>query len=206
MKTTIIGVLAGAAVLAGGCGTAPHTGHEGHELAAESSPSIGTPTSGTASPSGPETGGPGTSGSETGGLKRAAQAALAAVPGSVLVSIETEENGRLWEVQVVGKDGTEHQLDVEGEKIVNGPAAEDGDADDKAERRDQLAAAELDYAQAADKVLATVPEGRLTELNLDTERGRTVWEADVLTPDGTKHKVAVDAATGEVVRNDGTTT
>ncbi|NBE98094.1 metallopeptidase [Nonomuraea sp. KC401] len=196
MKTTIIGVLAGAAVLAGGCGTASHQGHEGHELAAGSSPSIGTPTSGTASPSGPE----------TGGLKRAAQVALAAVPGSVLVSIETEESGRLWEVQVVEKDGTEHRLDVAGEKVVNGPATEDADADDKAERRDQVAAAKLDYAQAAEKILATVPEGRLTELNLDTERDRTVWEADVLTPDGTKHKVAVDAATGEVVRNDGTTT
>ncbi|MFC7107530.1 PepSY domain-containing protein [Nonomuraea rubra] len=141
-----------------------------------------------------------------GDLKQAAQAALGAVPGSTLVSIETEENGRLWEVQVVGEDGTEHQLDVESGKVVSGPTTEQEDNADKAKHRARVSAAELDYAQAADKIAAAVPEGRITELNLDTEQGKTVWEADVIGADGTKHEVAVDAATGSVTRNNSATT
>ncbi|MEV4080371.1 PepSY domain-containing protein [Nonomuraea fuscirosea] len=225
MNKTIIGALVGAAVLAGGCGTAFR---EVERLAAQPSPSLGTPTSTTApggsggpggpgnpddsgapncpgcpggpggpgSPGGP--GGPGGPGQDTlADLKQAGQAALAAVPGSTLISIETEEGGRTWEVQVVGKDGTEHQMDVEAGKIVNGPTTEDEEQSDKTEHRDRVAAAKLDYAQAADKITAAVPEGRITELNLDTERGKTVWESDVITPNGTKRQLTIDATTGQ---------
>ncbi|GAA2826958.1 PepSY domain-containing protein [Nonomuraea rubra] len=197
MNKTIIGALVGASVLAGGCGTVVR---EVERLAVQSSPTIGTATATTAPPGSP-TGSPG-----AGDLKQAAQAALGAVPGSTLVSIETEENGRLWEVQVVGEDGTEHQLDVESGKVVSGPTTEQEDNADKAKHRARVSAAELDYAQAADKIAAAVPEGRITELNLDTEQGKTVWEADVIGADGTKHEVAVDAATGSVTRNNSATT
>ncbi|MEV0820509.1 PepSY domain-containing protein [Nonomuraea rubra] len=197
MNKTIIGALVGASVLAGGCGPVVR---EVERLAVRSSPTIGTATATTAPPGSP-TGSPG-----AGDLKQAAQAALGAVPGSTLISIETEENGRLWEVQVVGEDGTEHQLDVESGKVVSGPTTEQEDNADKAKHRARVSAAELDYAQAADKIAAAVPEGRITELNLDTEQRKTVWEADVIGADGTKHEVAVDAATGSVTRNNSATT
>ncbi|WP_052424214.1 PepSY domain-containing protein [Nonomuraea candida] len=205
MNKTIVGALVGATVLAGGCGTMLR---EAERLAVQSSPTIGTPTatlpgSPTDSPPGGATGTPGRPGA--GDLKQAAQAALAAVPGSTLISIETEEGGTRWEVQVVGKDGTEHQMDVEAGKVVTGPTTEEEDAADKTKHRERVAAAKLDYAKAADAIAAAVPEGRVTELNLDTEQGKTVWEADVVTPDGTKHEVAVDAATGAVTRNNATT-
>ncbi|NJP87869.1 metallopeptidase [Nonomuraea sp. FMUSA5-5] len=205
MNKTIIAALVGASVLAGGCGTVLR---EVERLAVRSSPgpSIGTATASTAPQGTPgaTTAPQGTPGA--GDLKQAARAALGAVPGSTLVSIETEENGRLWEVQVVGQDGTEHQLDVESGKVVGGPTTEEEDAADKAKHRARVSAAKLDYAQAADKIAAAVPEGRITELNLDTEQGKTVWEADVLTPGGTKHEVAIDAATGTVTRNNSATT
>jgi uncharacterized membrane protein YkoI len=240
MNKTIIGALVGATVLAGGCGTAFR---EVERLAAQPSPSLGTPTSTTApgapgspgdspcpgcpgGPGGPggsgmpggpgapgESGGPGMPGSPGGpgqnaldDLKQAGQAALAAVPGSTLISIETEEGGRTWEVQVVGKDGTEHQVDVEAGKVVSGPTTENEDQSDKTKHRDRVAAAKLDYAQAADKIAAAVPEGRVTELNLDTEQGKTVWESDVITPNGTKHEVTVDATTGQVTQSNSTAT
>ncbi|MEV5896780.1 PepSY domain-containing protein [Nonomuraea fuscirosea] len=215
MNKTIIGALVGATVLAGGCGTAFR---EVERLAAQPSPSLGTPTSTTA-PGGPgdsgapgspdgsgSPGSPGSPGQDTlADLKQAGQAALAAVPGSTLISIETEEGGRTWEVQVVGEDGIEHQLDVEAGKIVNGPTTEDEDQSDKTEHRDRVAAAKLDYAQAADKITAAVPEGRITELNLDTERGKTVWESDVITPNGTKRQLTVDATTGQLTQPNTTT-
>ncbi|MEV4171515.1 PepSY domain-containing protein [Nonomuraea sp. NPDC049709] len=199
MNKTIVGALVGATVLAGGCGTVLR---EVERLSVQSSPTLGTPTAitPTASPTGSPSGSPG-----AGDLKQAARAALAAVPGSTLISIETEQDGRIWEVQVVGKDGTEHQMDVESGKVVSGPTTEEEDAQDKAKHRERVAAAKLDYAQAADKIAATVPEGRITELNLDMDQGKTVWESDVVTPDGTKHEVALDAATGTVVGNNGAT-
>ncbi|MFC4119672.1 PepSY domain-containing protein [Nonomuraea zeae] len=197
MKKTIIGAIAGMTVLAAGCGTVIR---QVERLAVEGSP---TPASPTASPPATPTGSPGAP-AEAGDLRAAAQAALGAVPNSTLISIETEENGRLWEVQVVGQDGTEHQMDVAAGKVVNGPTAEDEDAADKAEHRARVSAAKLDYAQAADKIMATVPEGRITELNLDGEQGRTVWESDVITPDGTKHEVTVDAVTGTVTSSSST--
>ncbi|MGP4098757.1 PepSY domain-containing protein [Nonomuraea sp. KM90] len=199
MNKTIVGALVGATVLAGGCGTVLR---EVERLSVQSSPTLGTPTAitPTAGPTGSPSGSPG-----AGDLKQAAQAALAAVPGSTLISIETEQDGRIWEVQVVGKDGTEHQMDVESGKVVSGPTTEEEDAEDKAKHRERVAAATLDYAQAADKIAATVPEGRVTELNLDMEQGKTVWESDVVTPDGTKHEVVLDAATGTVTGNNGAT-
>ncbi|MEV0391195.1 PepSY domain-containing protein [Nonomuraea sp. NPDC050643] len=203
MNKTIIGALVGATVLTGGCGTVLR---EVERLAVQSSPTAGTPTATMppGMPSDSPTAGPSRA-AGAGDLKQAAQAALAAVPGSTLISIETEEDGRLWEVQVVGEGGTEHQLDVRSGKVVSGPTTEGEDAEDKAEHRARVAAAKLDYAAAADKILAAVPEGRITELNLDGEAGRTVWESDVVTPDGVKHEIAVDAATGAIVRNNGAT-
>ncbi|WP_067177280.1 PepSY domain-containing protein [Microtetraspora niveoalba] len=192
MKWTITGTIAAAAALAGVCGIVPA---KAEQPAVRTSPSVGTPTATPFTPSPSPAG--------AGDLRQAAAAALRAVPGSTLISIETEENGRLWEAQVVDRDGTEHQMDVESGRVVVGPTIKPEDAHDKAKHRARVAAAKLDYAAAADKILATVPGGRITELNLDTERGRTVWESDVITPDGVKHEVTVDAASGAVVRKRG---
>src|SRR5690606_37643259 len=149
------------------------------------------------SPATPD-GSPGTPGSAQQSLedlKQAGQAAITAVPGSKVISMEAEENGSRWEIHLAGDDGTEYRLDVEGGSVISGPSTEQDDADDKAELRDRVAAAKLDYAQAADKIAAEVPEGRITELALDDEQDKTVWESDVVTSDGTKQEVTVDAAT-----------
>ena len=50
-------------------------------------------------------------------------------------------------------------------------------------------------------ITEAVPGGRITELNLDDEAGRTVWEADVFDESQVKHEVAIDAVSGEVTRN-----
>ncbi|MEV6151932.1 PepSY domain-containing protein [Nonomuraea sp. NPDC052129] len=137
-------------------------------------------------------------------LEEVGQAATKAVPGSTLVSMETEENGGLWEVQVVDDKGVEHQMDVESgtAKVVSGPRAEDDEnAGDKARYLDRLKAAKLDYAQAAAKVLAAVPGGRITEINLDSHRDKIVWEVDVVPPNGSKQDMTVDATDGAVTKD-----
>ncbi|MGW5160313.1 PepSY domain-containing protein [Nonomuraea wenchangensis] len=203
MNKTLTGVLAGAALLTGGCGgQAAHEAQGIERLAAQPpSPTEGVPS---APPTGPMASTPAT-GSPTAGtpgaagaddLKRAAQAALAAASGAALVSIESEENNR-WEVQVADRDGTERRLDIADGKVVSGPSLEDDDPEDKAELKKLLSEVKVDWTQALDKITATVPEGRVTELNLDSEHGKPVWEADIILPNGTKHEVAIDAVTGE---------
>ncbi|HEX4813499.1 MAG TPA: PepSY domain-containing protein [Nonomuraea sp.] len=179
----------------------PAPGQAAPAQAVPASPAMTTPGSSPAST--PTGGSPAPTGGRVGSadLRRAAKAALAAVPGSTLISIESELSGRLWEVHVVDRDGVEHQMDVESGAVVRGPARESGDAEDRAELQELVRASRLGYAQAADRIAATVPEGWISELNLDRERGKAVWEADVVTPDGTKHSVTIDAMTGTATRS-----
>ncbi|WP_326548962.1 PepSY domain-containing protein [Mycolicibacterium sp. ND9-15] len=135
-------------------------------------------------------------------LRRAASTATAAVPDSTVVSIEKERDGR-WEIQVVTADGSEHEMDVssDGAAVTMGPTAKIEDEADKAKHRDRVQAARVDYRVAADKVLSEVPNGTITELNLDSNNGTTVWEADVVDGSQTKHEVTIDAASGQVLQN-----
>ncbi len=142
---------------------------------------------------------------ESGGttLVKAGQTALAQVSGSTLISIETERNGAAWEVQLVTSDGTEQELELsaDGTQVVAGPVTKNEDVADKTKHLDRVNAAKLDYAQAAQKMLSAVPNGTITELNLDSEQGTTVWEADVMDESNVKHSVQIDAASGEVLSN-----
>ncbi|MBE1564736.1 PepSY domain-containing protein [Nonomuraea africana] len=138
-------------------------------------------------------------------LQKAASGALEAVEGGTLVSIESEDEGR-WEVHVVETDGTEQQMDVDAETgdVVSGPTTEEDEAEDKAELQALVKGAELTYEEAAAKAASAVPGGRITELSLDREGGKVVWEADVMAADGTKHEVKVDAKEGTVQKNGAT--
>ncbi|WP_286137560.1 PepSY domain-containing protein [Mycobacterium sp. IS-3022] len=135
-------------------------------------------------------------------LRRAGSTATAAVPDSTLISIETERDGR-WEVQVVTADGTEHEMDIsnDGATVTMGPTAKTEDEADKAKHRDRVQAAQVDYQAAADKILAEVANGTITELNLDGNNGKTVWEADVIDDSQAKHEVTIDAGSGQVLQN-----
>lgn len=135
-------------------------------------------------------------------LERAGATAVAAVPGSVLVSIESEHD-QTWEAQVVTPDGVEHHVDVtsDGSSVVGTPRIDDQDDADRAKHRDRVQAATLDYTAATAALLTEVPGGSVTELNLDSDNGTTVWEADVIDGSGTKHEVTIDAATGTVLSN-----
>jgi uncharacterized membrane protein YkoI len=138
-------------------------------------------------------------------LVAAGRTAVHAVPKGTLISIETERNGTAWEAQVVTPDGTEHELNVSagGTKVLSGPSTKHEGKKDKTKHRDRIKAAELDYEQAAQKVLSAVPNAvKITELDLDTHHGSTVWEADVYDRSHTEHEVTIDAATGKTVANE----
>ncbi|MFD1544109.1 PepSY domain-containing protein [Nonomuraea guangzhouensis] len=191
-KTIIGGGLAGAVLLA-----AAACGADARQMSEQSAD---TPTPYIAATADLEAGSQKHSGVKK--LEQVGQAALKAVPGSTLVSMEAEENGSLWEVQVVDAEGTQHQMDVGSgsAEVVSGPSAEDDDAADKAAYLDRIKAAKLDYQQAAGKIATAAPGGRITELTLDGHRDKIVWEVDVVTSDGKKQNMTVDATDGTVTK------
>jgi uncharacterized membrane protein YkoI len=131
-------------------------------------------------------------------LLNAGEAAQRAVTGSTVISIESESNDTRWEVQVVTADGTEHQVQVSTDGSSSAPSVKSEGPDDKAKHRNRVEAAKIDYRRAVSAVTRAVP-GRITELDLDTHDGTTVWEADVIDSGNTKHEVRIDAESGEVV-------
>ncbi|MBF6165839.1 PepSY domain-containing protein [Streptomyces gardneri] len=53
--------------------------------------------------------------------------------------------------------------------------------------------------QAIDKAVQAVPGGRVVSAELDTDRGKPVWEVELTTPQGVEHDVTIDAGSGEVL-------
>lgn len=174
----------------GGGGQAPSS-----SPATSSTTSSGPSSSGTS-----EQAEPSASSADNQHLLAAGETAQDAVTDSTVVSIETDNFDTQWEVEVVTSDGTKHEAKVsaEGTEVTSGPDEKSDDADDKTEHRELVDAAALDYRAAVDKVTQAVP-GRITELELDTDNGATVWEADVVDSGDTKHEVKIDAGSGEVV-------
>lgn len=135
-------------------------------------------------------------------LEKAGATAAGRVPGGTLVSIELEENGTVWETEVVAADGTEHAIDVHTrDGSVGASHVKRESAAKHAEHRQRVRAAKIDYRAAAAKARAAVRDGKITELNLDDHRGTTVWESDVTDTSGTKHEVRIDAASGALLAN-----
>ncbi|GAB2627564.1 hypothetical protein GCM10027068_01920 [Prescottella soli] len=129
-------------------------------------------------------------------FEHAGRTAIAAVPGSSLVSLEENSDGS-WVVYLVDADGATITVGVspDGDSIIAGPTA-DG------ERHTGSEEADLDYTAATGIVLAEVPDGRITDLQLVVEKGGMfVWEADVIDATGAQRAVDVDAVTGRVLQN-----
>ena len=135
-------------------------------------------------------------------LPTAAATARKAVGSGTVTAIEQEAGGTSWEVLVVTADGREQEVhvDADGRRTTAGPTKETSDADDVAEAKRFVGAADLSVAQAASALTKTV-SGTVTELGLDDHAGTVVWEGDVRDDAGTKHSIRIDAGSGEVVTN-----
>jgi uncharacterized membrane protein YkoI len=142
------------------------------------------------------------------GLEEAAGVAVKAVDDSSLLAIETAPGRTIWEATVVTGDGTEHEMLIamSDGSLVDGPTRKVDDAEDKAENRARVAAAELDYQEAARAIADVVGGARLMELNLDTFEDRlTTWEGDLFPTDGVRYTVTIDARSGDVLEKDADT-
>ena len=138
-------------------------------------------------------------------LDDAAATAVEAVDGSSLLTIETEPGRTVWEATVVTQDGTEHEMLISTEdgELIDGPTRKVDDAEDRAENRRRVAAAEVGYTAAAESIREAVPDAHLTELNLDTFEDRiTAWEGDLHGDNGVRWSVKIDARNGDVLEKD----
>ncbi|MEV6339080.1 PepSY domain-containing protein [Nocardia vinacea] len=62
-----------------------------------------------------------------------------------------------------------------------------------------LAGPQISRQQAIDEAVKAVPGGAVDSAEIDTERGASVWEVELTTPDGIEHEVTIDANTGKVL-------
>lgn len=200
IKTVIDAIFASSALLAAAaCGSADT------QSSAVKAPPAGAPV-GLMSPSGPSGypgGNPGQEPGDMASLEKAIAAAMNAVKSSTVLSVQSENGGQLWEVQLAGSDGTERLLEVDASgKVVSGPRVKDTGKGEKARVMGIVKDAELTFKDAVEKVSSAV-RGKITHMSLDRYNNNNllVWDVDVDTPDGTWQGVQVDAKTGTVTKN-----
>lgn len=134
-------------------------------------------------------------------LIAAAKTAQAAVPGSTLIGIEYEGWSEDWDAKVAAGDGTTYKMKIsaDGTNVFKGPVATAASAAKQAKRGARVTQVQFDFAHALDVVNDRYPKASVSELELDTSKGRVVWEVEFATAEGTRREVKVDVATKEIV-------
>jgi uncharacterized membrane protein YkoI len=124
--------------------------------------------------------------------------ALKEVPGTVnAVDLDDENGTTVYEVEVLAKDGTQHDviIDATTGKVLDVEIDEENDSQKQAALAKQ---AKITEAQSKDIALKEVP-GTVNEVELDDENGTIVYDVEVIAKDGTRHDVIIDAKTGKVI-------
>ncbi|MFD1722543.1 PepSY domain-containing protein [Amnibacterium endophyticum] len=129
--------------------------------------------------------------------------ALRAVGGTgTVTAVDDESFGTVWDVRVVEEDGSTQELHLGGAgRLLAGPSEVPTSADTMSANRAQVAAASISLADAADRMRAAVPKGRVTAIELTQYRDRVVWQGDVTNADGVRQDVRIDAVNGSVLLN-----
>ncbi|MFB4317391.1 PepSY domain-containing protein [Actinomadura sp. 21ATH] len=137
--------------------------------------------------------------------EQAAAAALKAVPGGRIESIELDDDDagkRTWDVDVLsGNTFRDEVVDANTGTVATNRQDDDRDDRDGSDDRDdarRLNAAKIDAVQAARTALRTA-KGTVTSVDLDDD-GRS-WEVELTGADGTERDLRIDTATGKVTAN-----
>ncbi|MEU8640326.1 PepSY domain-containing protein [Streptomyces sp. NPDC048674] len=119
--------------------------------------------------------------------------ALEHTPGTAVGAELDDENGAVvWEVEVVGRDGTWHDVRVSpAAGTVLGSRTEH--EDDAARVRAALDGTSVSAVEAA---RAAAAKGKVTEIDLDVDRGTPAWKVETLTSNGVERewRVGLDTA------------
>lgn len=131
----------------------------------------------------------------------ASEAALKAVTGTVTeLSLDDEDGGLVWEVDVLGKDGAWHDitLDAGNGTVLNKHTDREDDHGQKQAAETLKGAAGSASAAARE----AAEQGTVTSVDLEDEgkQAGAVWEVETVGKDGTERELAVDVATGKVTK------
>ncbi|MEU3558158.1 PepSY domain-containing protein [Streptomyces fragilis] len=140
-------------------------------------------------------------------VRAAVTAALAKAKG-VVASAEFDQDGDrpVWEVEVVGEDGTRTEVlvDPDDGTVLDSTRDKDDDADDEADDRKEAAAlrkagtdADAAAGAAVKKVSGTVVSVDFEHDGDDDRSGAPAWEVEVIGADGGEREVLVDAGSGK---------
>ena len=131
-----------------------------------------------------------------------ASLAVREVGEGTVVAVEDESAGAEWDVRVVLTDGTVQEVHLAADgTVLAGPSADSTDANAESTNRARVAAAVVQLEAAQRRMLAAVPGGRVTAIELDEDEDRVVWQGDVLDAKGVRHDVRIDAVNGSVLLN-----
>lgn len=165
------------------------------------SPSSPAPTPESPAPSGPAS--PSATDPSTAQTERVADAlgavsvAEATVADSTTVEIsKDDDDGRVeWEVTVrAGDNGRELHIAADGSVLEN-----ESEGLSEAQRGELPRVTVRDAIQTA---LKRIEDGEVTDAELSTEDGKRVWDIEVDVPRGDDWDLWIDAATGEVLREE----
>lgn len=133
-------------------------------------------------------------------VQDALAAALKAVPGTVSsAELDRGWNGPVWEVEVLTRNGAEHDVIVDATNARILSTDRDDDFDDRAEAA-AIASFRTDARAAAEAALAVRP-GTVTSVDADDDDGPAgTWEVEIRGEDGKRYEVTVDASTGKAVK------
>lgn len=130
----------------------------------------------------------------------AAAAALKAYPG-VIESLDRD--GAVWHVDVVSRDGTHSELEVNA--ASGSVTKEDQDDEQQPDEYASLLAAKVTAEQAMKAALAAHP-GKVWSVEWDEDDDRdgraASWNVEIKTTDGKTQNVHVDSATPKVISSE----
>jgi len=131
-------------------------------------------------------------------MAQARQAALTRIPGNIESGKLERENGKLWFEFEIHKAGSGAEAEIHIDAVTGEVGeVEEGKGGSSAKEGEMFNAAKVSWdaaeATALSRVAGSVVMGRL-----ERERGKIVYEFEIITGDGKEEMVHIDAATGEV--------
>lgn len=134
-------------------------------------------------------------------LLAAAHLGSTQVPEGVVVEVESEEHGDIWEVKVIGSDGTAYKMDTtaDGKRLMGDLKPRDTSLEKRERNIDRLAQLKVSLEEAVGIILDVHPDATFREVELDTDNDVLNWGATVVLEDGTKQEIRVDVRTGELL-------
>ena len=129
----------------------------------------------------------------------AASTALDDIGEAVVTSVELEEAGAYWDVDLTTpKQEHEVRIDASNGKIVD-KESDDEDSDDWKEDSAVANAADIDIDDAVAAATAEVSSANVTSVELEGNSNAPQWEVELRSDDG-KTTVVVDAKNGSIVK------